>query len=51
MKIIFRCPECMGRGYIKVWRPGKQAETTHMARCEQCSGFGQMSKPAEVPAR
>lgn len=37
MKIILRCPECLGRGYVKMWQPGRP-ETTHMVRCEQCSG-------------
>jgi Zn ribbon nucleic-acid-binding protein len=32
------CPECDNRGVIKMWRAGRP-ETTHMVRCEQCSGF------------
>ncbi len=40
MKIHLRCPECLDRGYVKMWHPG-QPETTHMVRCEQCSGLMQ----------
>ena len=37
------CQECVGRGLIKLLSPGKP-HTTSMARCEQCSGFGKVSK-------
>jgi hypothetical protein len=35
------CPECLGRGMIKLWSPGHEDRAT-MARCEQCSGFGKV---------
>jgi hypothetical protein len=34
------CPECFGKGYIKLWPPG-HPERAIMARCEQCSGLTQ----------
>jgi len=38
------CPECNNRGLIKMWRAGRP-ETTHMVRCEQCSGLFQFRGP------
>ena len=37
------CPECDNRGVIKMWRAGRP-ETTHMVRCEQCSGLFQFMR-------
>lgn len=36
-----KCPECSGRGLIKLWPPGHE-ERACMARCEHCSGFGKV---------
>lgn len=36
-----KCPECFGRGLIKLWPPGHE-ERACMARCEHCSGFGKV---------
>jgi Zn ribbon nucleic-acid-binding protein len=38
------CPECDNGGVIKIWRAGRP-ETTHMVRCEQCSGLFQFQRP------
>lgn len=37
------CPECLGKGWIAVWPPGRPREAS-MGRCEQCSGFGRVGR-------